>query len=122
MADSAPVTPLTIAGALAREVLSEVEALPSPRHPDKRPSGPPSRLLGIDFEEIAQVSNKQLKDSLSEATGRLIEADLRTDHALRDFLYKLLQGSVEPRLTDVAFFTASIICSAAAQFLQSAGR
>lgn len=106
--------------ALAREVLASALTLtPSKKdEPSKQARGPLGRLLGIDFEEIAQVSNKQLRDALAEATTRLIEADLLRDQALRQFMHRQLGGSISLRLVGVGFFVAGILLTAAAQLLQ----
>lgn len=106
--------------ALAREVLASAAASTpaTQEEPPIRSRGPLSRLLGIDFDEIAQVTNKQLRDALAEATTRLIDADLQRDHALRRFLHRELGGSIASRLLGVGFFVAGIVLTAGAQILQ----
>ena len=105
---------------LARDVLDE--SVQGPRELEEVvksiPSGPISRFLKIDWDEMVQINNRQLRDALAEATTRLIEADIQRDRALRAFLHRQLGGSLAERLTGVAFFVAGIFLTAGAQLIQ----
>jgi len=108
---------------LARDVIAHEPGSDGPPEDETQIDwrGPLSRLLRIDWDQLAQVNRNELRDALDDAVSRLIEEDRRRDAAIRRFLSDQLAGNLARRLVGVALFAAGVVLAATAQILQGLG-